>query len=176
MKWSTDRLAETRYYSYLHESQTGSCPPYPTILDCTWAKEFGQKTRRTGEEISKTTQQTTTGFFYTNHVDGGLGLPCILKEMDVARVTTPTKLLSSKDPTVKQVALHQLQEIATKKQSTTPDSLEDFLNSPLREGKADVGTLELYEVYAEHPSNIPTQHCIYHQMKRPGSNLLILSG
>ena len=77
-------------------------------------------------------------------MDGRLGLPCILNEMDVARVTTATKLLSSKDPTVQQVALHQLQETATKRQSTTPDSLEDFLNSPPREGKGqcrDIRTL-----------------------------------
>ena len=57
-----------------------------------------------------------SSFLYTPQALGGLGVPCIEDEMHIACVAQSFKFLAdTRDPTVRQMALLQLEEVVRKR-------------------------------------------------------------
>ena len=67
------------------------------------------------------------------------------KDFNIAQVTSATKLLSSKDPNVQQIAISQLSESASKRKGISlcsSDDLDKFLNTKPESGKGKTGDIQ----------------------------------
>ena len=108
-----------------------------------WAKDVDRSLRSSLKKGLRLPGRTTSNFLYCHQDDGGLGVPSIEDEMDIALVSQAFKFLSNeKDPRVSTVARHQLAEVMSKRsQATDPssDSLSTFRNTPAPNGEGSRG-------------------------------------
>jgi len=113
-----------------------------------WAKEVDRSLRSALKKGLRLPNRTISDFLYCHQDDGGLGVPSIEDEMDIALVSQAFKFLANeKDPRVSNVAHHQLAEVMCKRTQSTDPSAEElsaFLNTtpPTGEGsRGDVRSL-----------------------------------
>ena len=110
-----------------------------------WAKDVDCSLRSSLKKGLRLPGCTTSNFLYCHQDNGGLGVPSIEDEMDIAIVSQAFKFLSNKkDPRVSTVAHHQLTEVMSKRpQATDPssDSLSTFLNTPAPNGEGSRGDM-----------------------------------
>ena len=108
-----------------------------------WAKDVDRSLRSTLKKGLHLPGRTISYFLYCHQDDGGLGVPSIEDEMDIALVSQAFKFLANeKDPRVSTVACHQLTEVMCKRPQTTDcsaDSLSTFLNTPTPNGEGSRG-------------------------------------
>ena len=93
----------------------------------------------------KLPKRTTTAFLHSPPHSGGLGLPCIMDEIDIHMVTTAFKLLTTPDPCVKGVAYHHLGEVTakhTRSSDPTRGDMEIFLNATPIPGEGKKGDIK----------------------------------
>ena len=108
-----------------------------------WAKDVDRSLRSALKKGLRLPGRTISDFLYCHQDDGGLGVPSIEDEMDIALVSQAFKFLANeKDPRVSTVARHQLTEVMCKRSPTTDcsaDSLSTFLNTPAPNGEGSRG-------------------------------------
>ena len=104
-----------------------------------WAKDLDGQVRAMAKKAFRLPRRTATPYFYVNWHAGGLGLPNIEDEMDIAWASQAFKHLSSKDSKVIAVAVQRVKDtIAARtltKEPTVQEALE-FLNSRPEHGES----------------------------------------
>ena len=73
-----------------------------------WAKNLDNQVRSMAKKAFRLPRRTNTPYFYTHWRAGGLGLPNIEDELDVAWASQAFKYLISKDPTVVAMTAHRI--------------------------------------------------------------------
>ena len=112
----------------------------------TWCKKLDTSLRAIIKRGLRIPQRTCTQYFYLPQALGGMGIPSVLDESHVARAAQAFKFLAdTRDPVIRQVALHQLGEAVTKRarhlDPSNPEHLAEFLNSTAHPGEGRAGDL-----------------------------------
>ena len=114
-----------------------------------WYRKLDTAARKWLKKAVSIPARACSAFLYTPQHLGGLGVPCIEDTMHVARVAQAFKFLAdTRDPTVRRVALLQLEHVVRKRAripNTIPlplDQLSAFLNTPAPQNKGARGDVK----------------------------------
>ena len=100
-----------------------------TLPNKTWAQKVDKEVKEAVKTAFKLPQRMASASLYAPPHSGGMGIPCIEDEIDIARVITAFKVLGADgDPAVRMVAWGLLEEVA--RRTGGPIEMENFLNSP----------------------------------------------
>ena len=110
-----------------------------------WCRKLDTSLRTIIKRGLKMPARTCTKYIYLSQALGGMGVPSVEVESHVARAAQAFKFVAdTRDPCIREVALHQLSEtVAKRAPSLDPSKLEDlaeFLNSTRRLERGVQGT------------------------------------
>jgi len=100
-----------------------------------WGEDTDRFTRRLLKKSLGLPVRTAVPFFYASQDSGGLGLSSVRESISVTQVVQVVKLLISRDPAVRGIALQQLDEVIAKRARIIAPSNDQriaFLNGELR--------------------------------------------
>lgn len=115
-----------------------------TLPNKKWAQLIDKEVRNMVKHAFKLPNRTISAFLHAPCNVGGLGIPCIVDEIDVHLAATAFKLLSTPDAIVKGVAYHHLSNVAekrTRSNAVNTDLMEMFLNSSPTPGEGKTGDI-----------------------------------
>ena len=112
-----------------------------------WCRKLDTSLRTIIKRGLKMPARTCTKYIYLSQALGGMGVPSVEVESHVARAAQAFKFVAdTRDPCIREVALHQLSEtVAKRAPSLDPSKLEDlaeFLNSTAAPGEGRAGDLQ----------------------------------
>lgn len=93
----------------------------------------------------KLPKRTNTAFLHAPPYSGGLGIPCIVDEIDIHMACTAFKLLNSPDLCVKSIAHHHLSIVTAKRTGINDPSIgdmEEFINCSPNPGEGKTGDIK----------------------------------
>ena len=112
----------------------------------TWCKKMDTVLRAIIKQGLNLPRRTCTHYFYLPQALGGLGIPSVEDEANVARAAQAFKFLGdTRDPLIRAVALDQLAETVSKRAKhldpTNRGDLAEFLNTTAHPGEGRAGDL-----------------------------------
>ena len=105
-----------------------------TLLNKSWAQLIDKEVRNMAKQALKLPKRTISAILHAPFSSGGLGIPCIVDEIDIHLDMTAFKLIATPDEIVKGAAHHHLGTVTKKRTRSSEASIMDmevFLNSPL---------------------------------------------
>ena len=113
----------------------------------TWAHKLDSAIRKLIKVALKLPVRACTQFFYTPQALGGLGIPSVEDELHASRASQAFHFLGdTRDPAIRQIALHQLRATVEKRaphlDSSRLTDLAVFLNSPPAQQEGNRGDLK----------------------------------
>ena len=117
---------------------------FPGVI---WCRKLDTSIRTIIKRGLRLPQRTCTKYLYLSQRLGGMGIPCAEDESHVARAAQAFKFLGdTRDPRIRDVALHQLGETMRKRaRHLDPSKREDmaeFLNSTAQQGEGRAGDVQ----------------------------------